>query len=143
MAKSQRVKGANFEREVARMFRGRGFDANRGANQSRDAGKEPDVVVHDIPGLWIECKRGGRGAKPLEALAQATQAAPAGSVPVFVGKMDYEPCIMAMYITDFLDLLRKVYPDAVKQLDIEFKDPQPDADQPTIVVGDGGAGGST
>lgn len=55
MGRSQRVKGACGEREVAKIFRANKYpDARRGDSQSRGA-READV--EDTP-FWIEVKRG-------------------------------------------------------------------------------------
>ena len=54
--RSSRQKGQRGEREVARLFTDRGFQARRGDSQSRGA-READV---EDTGFWIEVKRGAR-----------------------------------------------------------------------------------
>lgn len=56
MGKSQRDKGKRGEREVATLFRERGWDVRRGW-QSRAGTDQCDV---EGAGMWIEVKRGKR-----------------------------------------------------------------------------------
>ena len=58
MGKSQRTKGANYERAVATLFRDKmpGADVKRGLQYQHAQGATvPDV---DCPIFWVECKRG-------------------------------------------------------------------------------------
>ena len=54
--RSSRQKGQRGEREVAKLFTDRGYQARRGDSQSRGA-READV---EDTGFWIEVKRGKR-----------------------------------------------------------------------------------
>lgn len=55
MATNSRAKGAAGEREAAKFLRELGFTARRG-QQFSGLGDSPDVVVEDLPNVWIECK---------------------------------------------------------------------------------------
>ena len=52
MSKSQRTKGAQFEREIVNLLNEHGADAERNLSQSRDGGYDIDSVW----GAW-ECKK--------------------------------------------------------------------------------------
>jgi len=121
LGKMQRNKGAGFEREIAKSFQAHGFDARRGGmSQSRKKGSEADVVVSGLDDFWIEAKRGAKeGGRPNPGLRQAALAG-GGKTPLWVGRLDHEKAVAAMYLDDFLKLLRRVYPDAVIQSDVEL-----------------------
>ncbi len=51
-----RNKGHNYEREIAAFYRELFGEAKRGL-QSRDGDEAPDVIVPQLPGIWVECKR--------------------------------------------------------------------------------------
>lgn len=57
MSRSQRTKGASFEREMARLLAGVYPGARRGIGQARDSREVPDV---DNTPFWVECKVGQR-----------------------------------------------------------------------------------
>lgn len=118
MGKMQRNKGANFEREIANEFKAAGITARRGgASQSFSANLDPDVVLEDLPGLWIECKRGEK-TYPLKALKQAKMAC-SNNTPVSICRDDQEKSIVTMELGFFLDLLCMAYPDIVKPQELE------------------------
>jgi len=102
MGKLSRRKGANFEREIARMFADAmpGSGARRGI-QYRDGRDEADVVV---PAFWIECKR-GKVAPIRSALTQAQEAAPQDKAPVVVWRDDRQPPRVTMALDDFLEIV--------------------------------------
>ena len=108
MGKSQRTKGHNYERELARVFREvmPGADAKRGL-QSRGGGEVPDV---DIPYFWIEAKR-GKKPNPRAALQQAigdaaeSQNGDGQKVPVAVIRDDHQEAFVAMRLSDFLSFV--------------------------------------
>lgn len=103
------AKGKAWEREVARILRDHGWQAQRGL-QARDGSDAPDVCS-DLP-LWIECKA-GRSPNPHEALEQADIASSCvlgrpRLPPVAVIHADFKKPIACMRLDDFLELLRKV-----------------------------------
>jgi hypothetical protein len=101
-----RKKGKDWENQVARILRERGWSAKRGL-QNRARGDAADVVT-DLP-LWIECKA-GRSPSPHEALAQANIASSCvlGRTrlpPVAIIHADRQKPIACMYLDDFLGLV--------------------------------------
>lgn len=104
-----RVKGANFEREVAERFREVGYpDARRGIGQARSSSEVPDVQGVD---WWIEAKRRAGRVDLLAALAQAEAASTAASgpylPPLVVAKSDGRPAVAVLYFEDLLVLLKE------------------------------------
>lgn len=99
-----RRKGAGFEREMVHRFREAmpGAEVKRGL-QCRGGEEVPDV---DCPVFWPEMKR---GRKPIvrAALAQATEAAPKGRIPIAVIRDDRADPFVALSLDDFLDLVRE------------------------------------
>ncbi|MBI5549081.1 MAG: hypothetical protein HY901_34790 [Deltaproteobacteria bacterium] len=99
-----RRKGHDWERELARLL-GEVFgpeNARRGI-QYRSGTEVPDV---DVPAFWVEAKR-GRKTNIRAALKQARTACRAPKWLLAVCKDDKEPAIAAMYLDDFVDLLRE------------------------------------
>jgi hypothetical protein len=110
MGARSRRKGAAWEREVAAILREAmpGCDAKRGLGQARCAHEVADV---DVPGFWIECKRGKR-ISLTAALRQATEAREAAGATktayaLVVAKEDRTEPAIAMQLSDFLELLRE------------------------------------
>jgi len=110
MSAMQRRKGAAWEREVATMLRDAmpGCDAKRGLGQARSAHEVADV---DVPGFWVECKR---GAQPnvRAALRQAKEAREASGRAlthhaVAIVRDDRQDAFVAMPLGDFLELVRE------------------------------------
>lgn len=106
MGKSERRKGHNFEREVARRFREAwpGSDARRGL-QYRDGSEAPDVHV---PGLHIECKV-GKLPSPRAALQQAEAAAKPGTIPLAIIKDDRRKPFVLLSLDDYLDQMGELW----------------------------------
>ena len=99
-----RRKGISFEREVARMFAEVfGPENARRGIQYRSGSEVPDV---EVPALWIECKR-GRRTNIRAALRQAEEACNQPKWLLAICKDDHERAVAAMYLDDFLDLLRE------------------------------------
>lgn len=121
MGASQRRKGHNWEREVARRFReALGFDAKevkRGLSQPRGGtGEEPDVILPCSLPWWVECKVGAR-VNPVAALAQARAgiaAAESVKLPLAVCKPDRQPPLVALELDDFLRLVQLVQQELAK-----------------------------
>lgn len=106
MGKYQRDKGANFERTIANLFKEQGFNARRGGfAQAQNSTNEPDVIVDDLPGLWIECKKGAR-TFPIAALKQAREAGGPTSIPIAVCQDDYDKATVTCELDFFLVLLK-------------------------------------
>jgi hypothetical protein len=101
MSKSQRTKGAAFEREVVNIIKeALGEQVKRNLDQWRDGG-------HDIalgPYL-IECKRRASIAV-YEWLDQCTDACKGQKTPLVVARGDRREAVVIMRLTDFLPLLK-------------------------------------
>lgn len=97
-----RRKGADFERELVRIFRDAmpRAEVRRGL-QSRSGEEVSDV---DLPCFWLEAKRHQR-TNIKAALRQATDTAPKDRWPIAVCKDDRQPAVVAMELADFLELL--------------------------------------
>ncbi len=121
MGKSQRDKGARWERAVANLFREAGWDAQRTAPlQAGGAGS--DVVATRLIGCGAQGCRGASdgervftvaleckvGARPpwIRALEQAERDATAGELPVAAIKVDRKPPVVVLRLADFLELVR-------------------------------------
>ncbi len=107
MSASQRRKGAQWERDLAKLFAEAmpGGDVKRGIGQSRGGGAEvPDVVC---PAFHVEAKV-GKLPNPRAALAQAerdVESAESKLWPVAVVKDDRKAPFVTMRLDDFLDLV--------------------------------------
>ncbi len=103
MGRSQRDKGARWERELAKRL-----DAalpvtckRSGFTQSQDAHGAPDVDTGGV--FWVEAKVGAR--PPVwPALEQAKEGAPEGVLPVACIKRDRTVPIVVMELDDWLQL---------------------------------------
>lgn len=107
MGKSQRRKGAEFERALVRLFRAEGLPARRGL-QYREGAECPDVLVADQ--LHVEAKHGIKPG-PRAALAQAQGDVAKGRWACAVIKDNQEKPFerttpfVVMGLEDFVDLL--------------------------------------
>ena len=102
MGKSQRTKGHNFEREIARELREIFPDARRGL-QYQDGSQCADV--EGTP-FHVECKRGIK-PNPRAAMEQALSDARKGQIPLDVVKDDRRPAFVCMGWDDFKELVRE------------------------------------
>lgn len=93
-----RAKGAQFERDVARMcHEAMGFEVKRDLEQYRQ-GDRGDLL--GVPGWVIECKRYASGSCRSEWWAQATKAADAAMCePVLIYKFDRQPVRCQVYLS--------------------------------------------
>lgn len=110
-AKRSRQKGIDYERELVRRLKERGFTAERGL-QMRGGGCIADVTVYlaGDPWLHVEAKKGKRpNAKA--ALGQAIRDAAPGVIPVAVTCEDaksvggYRTEMVTMRLSDWIDLV--------------------------------------
>lgn len=93
-----RSKGANGEREVAQILRGRGFEATRNR-----VGVTAQDLLHNIAGVHIEVKRQEKLQIPMW-LRQAEGDCPADSIPVLVYRKSNEPWRVVIPLSHYLDL---------------------------------------
>ena len=106
MSKSQRVKGAAWERAVANLFAAMWPNAARGIGQARSGSEVPDV--QGTP-FWVEAKHRKRQCA-LAALQQAERARRPGYVAALaVIKIDREKPYVAMWLDEFLDILEAMH----------------------------------
>jgi hypothetical protein len=105
-----RTKGQRGEREACEPMRLlTGIEWERSARQSRALGGKgcPDLVPVDgsAPAVHAECKLQAR-PNPLAALAQATEDAAPGAVPVALVRRDRGRWVLAVAVEDFEALVR-------------------------------------
>ena len=108
MGKSQRTKGHNFERWVARELRDIWPDSRRGLDQTQE-GLAPDV---DGTPYYIECKVGKRPPTPEKVLFQAVVAANKAKdarPAVGICRRDGQRPYVVMDLQDWKDLVRKAH----------------------------------
>lgn len=101
-----RVKGANFERELAKLFREKiGIEAQRGLAQTRGGGAEVADVHMDY--LHIEAKR-HKVCSIKRALNQAIDdCAEKEKLPVAITKDDRKPILVTMLFDDWVKIFKE------------------------------------
>ena len=102
--KGSQAKGAAGERELAAIFRERGYDTHRGGSLS--FGEMPDIV--GLPGVHIEVKRVERLNVPV-AMHQAIRDAEKfqDGVPALFHRKNREPWLVTMSLDDWLEMYKK------------------------------------
>ena len=102
MGARERLKGANFERAIARklneLFPGLG--AKRGF-QYRTGSEVADVIAGP---MWAECKA-HKVTSPGAAWLRAARDCEPGFIPVAVCKSDRKPVTITMALDDFAELV--------------------------------------
>jgi Holliday junction resolvase len=97
-------KGKAGERELAALLKERGFAARRAQQYCGAAGTED--ITHDLPGVYLECKRVER----LNVLAAYNQARrdcqDASKAPVVAHRCNKSPWLVTLSLDDFLLILR-------------------------------------
>lgn len=113
--KGARTKGANFERELAKIFRDAlDLEAKRGLGQTRGGGEE--IADVEMEFLHIEAKRHKR-CNIKSALKQAIEDSKTKEkLPVAITKDDREPILVTMLLDDWMKLL-KYYVELQKSKD--------------------------
>lgn len=105
MTINSREKGKKGELELAKLLREHGYEARRG--QQFSGGDTSQDVVHDIPGVHLECKRVEAGSL-YKWLEQARQDAADGKIPVVAHRRSHEEWVAILPLTDFLKLMRMI-----------------------------------
>jgi len=101
MGKSQRTKGASFERDIVHVLQDAlGIQVERNLNQTRDGGGDIN-----LPGYLVECKRRA-GIAVYDWLDQATRAANPAQKPLVIARADRRENIIIMRLDYFLPLLK-------------------------------------
>lgn len=103
MGKSQQRKGADGERELARILAGYGYDLKRGGSLS--FGEVPDLV--GLPGIHIEVKRVERLNVP-EAMSQSERDSKRfqDGAPAVFHRRSRSPWLVTMRLEDWMELYR-------------------------------------
>lgn len=109
--RSARVKGASFERDLAKYFtENTKLDAKRGIGQTRSGGAEVSDV--DVPIIHIEAKRQKR-CRIKSAMAQAIEDANInGKIPVAITRDDRADILCTMRLDDWIKIFN-AYLDTV------------------------------
>lgn len=103
MTINSRNKGKVGELELAAVLKEHGFEARRG--QQYSGGDTSQDLIHDIPGVHIECKRVEAG-NLYTWLAQAIRDAAAGKMPVVMHRRNRQEWVAVMRLEDFLKLVK-------------------------------------
>jgi hypothetical protein len=112
--KFSRNKGARFERQLVQIFIDEGWGkgtSRRGWCQRFQSG-HPDVLINELPFLWVEAKGQEKflSAKLRKALIQAdldcTEAGFPFEVPVVVSKESHCQVYATLKLTDLLRIIR-------------------------------------
>jgi hypothetical protein len=103
MGKLSRTKGHSFERKVAALFREIYPRARRQLEYHPDDALGVDI--QDCGPFLIQCKR-GRKYHSLSAIEEV-QTRP-GGIPALITKGDDKEEIIALYLKDFLDIIKKL-----------------------------------
>lgn len=107
MSKSQRNKGAAFEREVAaELTKVLGYEVKRQLGQARDGGHDIDLQN----GILVECKRRKSFATLYDWMAQCVAACAmrnATALPMLVVRADGEESLVVVRLADLGVFTRK------------------------------------
>jgi hypothetical protein len=108
--RSARIKGATFERDLAKYFtENTSLDAKRGIGQTRSGGAEVSDV--DIPYVHVEAKRQKR-CRIKSAMEQAVADANVnGKLPVAVTRDDRSDILCTMRLDDWIILFNAYLKD--------------------------------
>lgn len=109
MTASQRRKGHDFERLIARKLRELGLDVSRGQQSWMRETPEPQADLEVGPPLesfWFELKTGARPSV-FAAMKQARRDAPAGRTPCAVIHRDRQETLVVLDLEDALELVRE------------------------------------
>ena len=101
---NSREKGKRYERHVASLFRGEGYNARRGQQY---CGIDGDDVV-GVPYIHIEAKAREKGHGELyDWIAQSKRDAKAGEIPIVIHKKNHCNDLVTMEFTDWIKLYRE------------------------------------
>lgn len=100
---NSREKGAQGERELARLLREYGYKTRRGQQYS---GANGDADVVGLPGIHIECKR-VETAHVYKWLEQAKRDAREGELPAVFHRQNKKNWIVVMELDDFMSVYMK------------------------------------
>lgn len=103
MAVNSRDKGARYERQLAKMIREYGYEAERGCQHS--GGKDSPDVKTSMRGIHIEAKN-VEHLNVWNALEQSKRDAGEGEVPVVMFKRNRSKTYVAMPFGDFMEMYK-------------------------------------
>jgi len=98
---NSKQKGARGERELSQFLRDLGFEARRGV-QYQGGTDSPDVV-HNIPGLHLECKFTEK-LRLYDALAQASNDAKPEEIPVVAHRANNKKWVAILDLEQFIKI---------------------------------------
>ena len=101
---NSRRKGAEGERELAKILLSRGYEDARRGQQFKGGGDSPDVI--GLPGIHIECKRVER-LDLTAAYEQSFRDAADGEIPAVFHRKNREPWMVTVSLEDFFKLYEK------------------------------------
>ena len=100
---NSRAKGCRGERELSKWLKDRGFEARRGQQYSGNP-EAPDII-HNIPGLHIECKR-CEALSLYPAMAQAIRDC-GNSVPSVWHRRNHKEWLVVLRAEDFIKFIKE------------------------------------
>ena len=98
---NSRRKGAEGERELAKILKAYGYNARRGQQY---CGSNGDADVVGVPGIHIECKRVER-VDIYAAMEQSKNDARDGETPVVMLRKNNKPWLVISFLDDYLKSL--------------------------------------
>lgn len=104
--KAIRNRGARGELDLRDFLRSWGYSAVRGGGAQAAGGSsvKPDII-HDIPGVHIECKRVEAYGVVCRAVAQAEKDAAPGQMPVVFARVNHDKWVVTMRADEFMKLI--------------------------------------
>lgn len=104
MGKAQRVKGHNFERKTANLFKEIGFpDAKRHLEFQFSEALGYDL--DNVEPYYVQCKK-HKNYVPINTIEEIQ--APKDGIPVLITEPDRGKACAVLYLEDFLSLVRKL-----------------------------------
>lgn len=103
MSINSRAKGARFERQIAKMLRERGYEAERGCQHA--GGKDSPDVKHNLTRLHIEAKDVEK-LNIWNALEQSKRDAGEDEVAVVMFKRNRTKVYVAIEFDEFMDMYK-------------------------------------
>lgn len=100
---NSRQKGAEGERELAKILKDYGYEARRGQQY---CGSNGDADVVGIPGVHIECKRVER-LNIYEAMEQSERDAKPSEMPTVFHRKNRKEWLVTVRLVDFMNLIRR------------------------------------
>lgn len=100
---NSRAKGARFERQLAKMLKEYGYEAERGCQHA--GGKDTPDVKHNMPRIHIEAKDVEK-LNIWNALEQSKRDAGEDEIPVVMFKRNKTKVYVAMPLDEFMELYK-------------------------------------